>query len=128
MTNQTSRDRSISGVMEKARSREYRVRTDDRPPEWWEHPDQEGLWDADLSLVEEEFEVHRGIGATNPRIEWREVPGVALSWFKTDEASKLMQWALGEWENELAPTERDSYGGQIGRFLLAVFADEGNYQ
>lgn len=53
-------------------TREWRVRTDDRPESWWEHPDQEGLWDTDLSLVEEEFEVHQAIGSTNPRIEWRD--------------------------------------------------------
>ena len=53
--------------------REYRVITGDRPAEWWDHPDQEGLWDGDLSLVEEELEAHQGLGATNPRIEVRDV-------------------------------------------------------
>lgn len=52
---------------------EYRVRTDDRPKRWWEHSDQEGLWDADLSLVEEELEIHQTLGSTNPRIERRNV-------------------------------------------------------
>lgn len=51
----------------------FRCRTDDRPESWWEHPDQDGLWDEDYSLVAEELEVHQAIGSTNPRIEreWR---------------------------------------------------------
>ena len=50
---------------------QYRVRTDDRPASWWDDPEQDGLWDDDRSLVEEELEVHQAIGSTNPRIESR---------------------------------------------------------
>jgi hypothetical protein len=47
---------------------QYRVHFDEKPQAFWDDPDNDGLWDADRSLVEEEADIHRELGATNVRI------------------------------------------------------------
>lgn len=54
-------------------TQQYRATNDNRPPAWWDHPDQEGLWDNDPALVEEEANVQRALGFSNVRIEVREL-------------------------------------------------------
>jgi hypothetical protein len=51
------------------------VEFDEKPRSFWDDPDNDGLWDADRSLVEEEAAIHRDLGATNVRIVERVVEG-----------------------------------------------------
>lgn len=50
---------------------QYRATNGDRPESWWDDPAQDGLWDADLSLVTEEAEVQDDLGMAYVRIERR---------------------------------------------------------
>lgn len=52
---------------------EYHVQFDDKPQSYWDALEADGFWEQDLSLVEDEAEIHRALGATNVRIVSREV-------------------------------------------------------
>lgn len=50
---------------------QYRVKFDEKPQAYWDAPENDGLWDEDQSLVEDEAEIHRDLGATNVRVVHR---------------------------------------------------------
>lgn len=50
---------------------QYRVKFDEKPQSYWDAPENDGLWDEDRSLVEDEAEIHRDLGATNVRVVHR---------------------------------------------------------
>jgi hypothetical protein len=51
---------------------EYRVEFDEMPQSFWDDPANDGLWDEDRSLIEDEALIHRDLGKTNVRIVQRQ--------------------------------------------------------